>query len=123
MTKFATHLPWQEKYDVASATGKLPLRAILQKEGAGVEPVKKGFSVNTLSLWKNAGREIAGKYVNGESETVRAGVISRQWVQNTITRLAGEPDVRYVNKMLGILALEVWWRLHVGRTIKPNQRL
>jgi asparagine synthase (glutamine-hydrolysing) len=123
MTKFATHLPWQEKYDVASATGKLPLRAILQKEGAGVEPVKKGFSVNTLSLWKNSGREITSKYVNGESETVRAGVINRQWVQNTVARLADEPDVRYVNKMLGILALEVWWRLHVGRTIKPNQRL
>jgi hypothetical protein len=38
-------------------------------------------------------------------------------------RLADEPDVRYVNKMLGILALEVWWRLFVSRTIKPHERL
>lgn len=123
MTRFATHLPWQAKYDADSATGKLPLRAILKKEGAVVEPVKKGFSVNTVSLWKKAGREIAGRYVNRESETVRAGVISPDWVRKAAARLAGEPDVRYVNKMLGILALEVWWRLFVSRTIKAGERL
>lgn len=123
MTKFATHLPWQNKYDPASATGKLPLRAILEREGAGVEPVKKGFSVNTISLWKNTGHEIARRYVNSESETVRAGVISGRWVQKAMKRLADGPDVRYVNKMLCILALEVWWRLFVSRTIKPRERL
>jgi asparagine synthase (glutamine-hydrolysing) len=123
MTRFATHLPWQEKYDPASATGKLPLRAILEKEGMGVEPVKKGFSVNTMSLWKNTGSEIASRYVNGDSETIRAGVISGRWVQKTMKKLADKPDVRYVNKMLGILALEVWWRLFVSRTIKPHERL
>lgn len=122
MTKFATHLPWQRKYDVDSATGKLPLRAILRKEGLAMEPVKKGFSVNTVSLWERSGKELAAKYV-GESEAVRAGVISPAWVQKTMARLAAEPDVRYVNKMLGILALEVWWRLFVSRTLKPKQML
>ncbi len=123
MTRFATHLPWQAKYNPVSATGKLLLRAILEKEGAGVEPVKKGFSVNTISLWKNRGQEIAGKYVNSESETVRAGVISPRWVQKATAKLADAPDVRYVNKMLGVLALEVWWRLFVSRTMKPGERL
>jgi asparagine synthase (glutamine-hydrolysing) len=123
MTKFATHLTWQQKYDVASATGKLPLRAILRKEGLGTKPVKKGFSVNTVSLWKRSGQELASRYVGGESEAVRAGVISSEWVQKTMARLAAEPDVRYVNKMLGILALEVWWRLFVSRTLKSKQRL
>lgn len=123
MTKFATHLPWQRKYDADSATGKLPLRAILCKEGVGMEPVKKGFSVNTVSLWNGTGRDLVRKYVAGESEAVRAGVINPGWVQKTMTKLAAEPDVRYVNKMLGVLALEVWWRLFVSKTIKPKERL
>jgi asparagine synthase (glutamine-hydrolysing) len=125
MIKFATHLPWQAKYDVQSATGKLPLRAILKAEHLPAEPVKKGFSANTVSLWKKAGQEIASQYFNNshDSEIVRAGAISGDWVQKTTGKLAQEPDVRYINKMLGLLALEVWWRLFVSKTMKGSERL
>ncbi|AIF84218.1 asparagine synthase (glutamine-hydrolyzing) [Candidatus Nitrososphaera evergladensis SR1] len=128
MTKFATHLPWRIKYDQDSATGKLPLRAILKGERLRVEPVKKGFSANAVSLWKKRGQEIVKQYVNnsGDSETVRAGVINGDWVQKTTEKLLQaqeEPDIRYVNKMLAVLALEVWWRLFVSKTLKGNEKL
>ena len=123
MTKFATHLPWQTKYCQDTATGKLPLRSILNKQGLPAEPVKKGFSVDTIALWDRGAREIAVRYVNPDSEVVRAGVISGAWVEKTHARLNNAPDFRHVNKMLGILALEVWWRLFVSNSMSKSEKL
>jgi asparagine synthase (glutamine-hydrolysing) len=124
MTRFATHVPWQLKYDPATGVGKLPLRSILASgRGPRLEPVKKGFAVNLVSLWNRNAREIVGRYVNPGSETVRAGLVNPAWISKAMDRMRNEPDPRYVNKMLGILALEVWHRLFVSRTIKGGQKL
>lgn len=123
MIRFATHVPWRAKYDPDTATGKLPLRSLLKKHGLNVEPVKKGFSVDTVAMWGRNGGEIARRYVNSDSEVVKAGVISKEWVEKTYARLRDEPDVRYVNKMLGILALEVWWRIFITKTMSRDERL
>lgn len=122
MVKFASHVPWSLKYCPDTATGKIPLRAILRRHNMQSEPVKKGFSVNTALLWQRRGKEIAGQYVDPDSEVVRAGVISSEWIKKTQPKLA-ELDVRYINKMLGLLALEIWWRLFVSKTMKGNVRL
>lgn len=123
MTKFATRLPWQAKYCPQTATGKLPLRSILKKQGLPAEPVKKGFSVDTIALWGRDAREIVARYVNPESEVVKAGIISGAWVKKTHAKLKDAPDFRYVNKMLGTLALEVWWRLFVSKSMGKAERL
>jgi asparagine synthase (glutamine-hydrolysing) len=122
MVRFASHVPWQLKYCPDTATGKIPLRAILKRHNVQSEPIKKGFSVNTALLWQRHGKEIAGQHVNSDSEVVRAGVISREWIEGAQPKLASL-DVRYINKMLGLLALEVWWRLFVSKTIKSTVQL
>ncbi|HEX6067499.1 MAG TPA: hypothetical protein VFZ05_01750, partial [Nitrososphaera sp.] len=111
------------KYCQDTATGKLPLRSILKKQGLPAEPVKKGFSVDTIALWDRGAREIAVRYVNPDSEVVRAGVISGAWVEKAHARLNNAPDFRHVNKMLGILALEVWWRLFVSNSMSKSEKL
>jgi asparagine synthase (glutamine-hydrolysing) len=121
MVAFATHLPWQLKYDPRTGVGKLPLRLILRRQIRQIEPAKKGFSVNTISLWKRD-KEIICQYVNNESQVVKAGIISNAWLDSARTKL-DSLNVRYINKMLGLLALEVWWRLNVGRTMKKTARL
>lgn len=123
MTRFATHLPWQLKYCPDTGTGKLPLRSLLKMQGLVSEPVKKGFSVDTVALWDRHAREITERYVNSDSQVVKAGVISGEWVEKAHARLRVAPDYRYVNKMLGILALEVWWRLFVTRSMRKAERL
>lgn len=123
MIRFATHMPWRAKYDPDTATGKLPLRSLLKKRGLNIEPVKKGFSVDTVAMWDRNSREIASRYVNSDSDVVRAGVIRKEWVEKTHANLKGGPDVRYVNKMLGILALEVWWRMFVSKNMRKHERL
>jgi asparagine synthase (glutamine-hydrolysing) len=123
MTNFATHMPWQLKYCPETATGKLLLRSILKEQGMTIEPIKKGFSIDTAALWDRNAREIAECYVNSDSHVVRAGIISSEWIEKTYARLKTELDVRYVNKMLGILALEVWWRLFVSCSMKNSEKL
>jgi asparagine synthase (glutamine-hydrolysing) len=124
MIRFATHIPWQLKYDPVTGIGKLPLRSILAAgKGPKLEPVKKGFAVNLVSLWDRNARELVSRYVNSGSETVRAGLVNPAWISKTMNRMRNEPDPRYINKMLGILALEVWHRLFVSRTIKGGQKL
>ena len=125
ITKFATHVPWQRKYDPTTGIGKLPLRSILAAgKGPKIEPVKKGFAINLVSLWNRNGREIVARYANADSEVVHAGLVSPAWISRTVSRMRNEgPDPRYVNKMLGILALEVWYRLFVSKTMKGRQKL
>lgn len=129
MIKFATHIPWQAKYDPDKALGKLPLRRILSKQ-KGFErlaPIKKGFSVDLLSLWKRSARELVRKYVNADSEIVKAKIIDLGWIDkawNTLaTEYPAESKIRYINKMVGILALEIWYRLFVSHTMTEKNKL
>lgn len=123
--QFATRVPWQLKYDPETARGKMPLRAILalQQGFEGAQPVKKGFSADLASMWARGAREVVGRYVNTDSEVVREGLVSAEWIKKSLGQLRGEPDLRYVSKMFSILALEVWHRLFVTGTMKAGERL
>lgn len=123
--QFATRVPWQLKYDPEMAVGKMPLRAILslQQGFEGAQPVKKGFSADLASLWVRGAREVVDRYVNADSEVVKKGLVNAEWLIKSSGRLGQEPDLRYVSKMLSILALEVWHRLFVTGTMNAGQRL
>ncbi|MDE1764002.1 MAG: asparagine synthase [Thaumarchaeota archaeon] len=129
MIKFATHIPWQLKYDPKTNIGKLPLRSILHKQ-KGFEkfhPIKKGFSVNLDSLWNKKAKEIALSYMSDSSELVKNKIISGKWVESSIKKIkvdaSSDLRARYINKVLLILALEVWHRLFVSKTLKKDDRL
>lgn len=125
MIKFATHVPWKMKYDAKTGVGKLPLRSILAKEVPfqKTKPVKKGFGMDIGSLWDRGAKEVVSRYVNSESEVVKGKIISGRWIANSQEKLGARPDPRYVNKMLAILALEVWYRIFVSKTMKGNEKL
>lgn len=128
MINFAAHIPWQRKYDFQKNTGKLLIRSILSnyKGNEKVSIVKRGFSIELTSLWNKNAREIAKKYVNAQSEVVKDGIISEKWIQSAYKNLqedALELDPRYINKMLSILSLELWYRLFVSRSLKSWQKL
>ncbi|HJU13547.1 MAG TPA: asparagine synthase C-terminal domain-containing protein [Candidatus Nitrosotalea sp.] len=129
MIRFATHIPWQLKYDPKTNVGKLPLRSILrhQKGFEKFHPVKKGFSVNLESLWNKTAREVASTYLGSGSELVENKVIDGKWVDSALRKTGADTKAdlraRYINKVMLILALEVWYRLFVSKTLKKNDRL
>ena len=128
MIKFATHIPWNVKYDPKKIKGKIPLHSILrrQKGFEKIQPIKKGFSIDLCSLWRKNAKEIINTYVNSESEIVKNKIINEEWLNTVHKKLRqdnSELNVRYISKMLGILSLEIWYRLFISKTMKKTQKL
>lgn len=110
------------KYDEKNDLGKLLLRKLLSKYNLNhlVSNQKLGFSVNTMNLWESHGHRLSNEYLR-DSRVVSDGWINQKWVSKYLDK--ENLNVRYVNKFLGILALELWYRLFVTKEIKPTLRL
>ncbi|HEV2193278.1 MAG TPA: asparagine synthase C-terminal domain-containing protein [Nitrosopumilaceae archaeon] len=121
---YATHIPYKLKYDSKRDLGKILLRKILRKyvDDKMMYKTKQGFSVNTINLWNSHGRELCNYYLS-DARTIKKGWIKDEWVTKHLKKLGKDPDVRYVNKFLGLLAFEIWFRLFVTKEIKPNDTL
>ena len=118
----APHMPTKYKYNESANIGKLPLRAILKQNGHDslVTKQKLGFNVNTINLWKSHGHNLCKEFLL-DSRMVRDGWINKDWINKYIDRT--DLDVRYVNKFLGLLAFEVWYRLFITKDISANTTL
>ena len=119
---FATHIPNIQKYDQVKNLGKLPLRELLKRYNAisFVSDQKLGFNVNTKNLWDSYGKSLCTEYLL-DSSIVSDGWINKKWITNYINR--NDLDVRYINKFLGLLAFEIWYRLFVTRDMDVNTSL
>ena len=118
----ATHIPTKYKYDVDNDIGKLPLRTILEKNNAAslITKEKLGFNVNTLNLWTSYGHDLCHEFLD-KSRIVEDGWINKDWIQKYINK--SDLDIKYVNKFLGILAFEIWYRLFVTKEISSEATL
>ena len=119
MISFATHIPIDMKYDKKTNVGKLILRQILQKYSLEKMLIKKkqGFSVNTLNLWKSHGYDLCDYYLS-DARIIQDKWINKGWIQKHFHK--SDLDIRYVNKFLGLLALEIWYRLFVTKEMNSN---
>jgi asparagine synthase (glutamine-hydrolysing) len=108
----------QYKYDKTNNVGKLLLRKLLAKYkiDSFTSTEKLGFNVNTINLWKSHGRRLCKNYLI-DGQIIKAGLINNDWLSQYIDK---NLDIRYVNKFLGLLALEIWYRLFVTKEIKDN---
>ena len=118
----ATHIPTKYKYDVDNEIGKLPLRTILEKNDAAslITKEKLGFNVNTINLWKLHGHDLCKEFLDN-SRVVKDGWINNDWIQKHIDN--SDINVKYVNKFLGILAFEIWYRLFITKEMSSNTTL
>jgi len=122
MISYALGIPLQNKYDKTNDIGKLVLRKLLSKYNMEkfIPNEKFGFNVNTISLWKSVGQSICQEYLI-DSEIVKAGWINKDWISQHIGK--DDLDVRYVNKFLGLLAFEIWYRLFVTKEMSSETTL
>jgi len=122
MISYALGIPLQHKYDKTKNIGKLALRKLLSKYNMDnlISNEKLGFNVNTLNLWKSFGQSLCQEYLI-DSQIVNYGWINKDWIGKYIHK--ADLDVRYVNKFLGLLAFEIWYRIFVTKEMNPNTRL
>jgi asparagine synthase (glutamine-hydrolysing) len=122
LISFATHLPIDQKYNHQNKTGKILLLKLLEKYKTShlISRKKQGFSVDTLNLWNSYGKQLCEYYLDN-ARIVNDNIINSEWIQKHIKKPS--IDVRYVNKFLGLLALEIWYRLHITHEMDENERL
>jgi len=122
LISYGLKIPSKFKYDKTKNIGKLPLRELLARNHADslISKEKLGFNVNTLSLWKSHGKELCETFLL-DSRIVEDGWIKHEWIKKYINK--DNLDVMYVNKFLGLLAFEIWYRLFVTKELSPNTLL
>lgn len=122
LIQLAIHLPKELKYDPYTNSGKIVLRKLLQQFTVDklVTRNKQGFSVNTPNLWKNHAHKLC-KYYLTDARITKEGWINHEWVNKYLDN--NELDVRIINKFLGLLAFEIWYRLFISKEIKSDELL
>ena len=121
MISYASHLTPNLKYDEKSGFGKLPLRNILEEyiDNEMLTQTKQGFSVNTENLWRSYGYNLCKKYLN-KAKIVENGLINSIWIEKNLRE---NINVKYINKFLGLLALEIWYRIFISKEMEPETKL
>jgi len=122
LLQFSCEIPNRLKYDFDTNSGKILLVHLLEKFGIKqlTSSKKQGFSVNTLNMWKSYGKDIFLHYFD-KSRLLEDKIINSDWIEHHITK--NDLDVRYVNKFLGILALEIWYRIFITSEVNPDEKL
>jgi len=122
LISYASHLHSDLKYNPLENIGKIPLRKLLTKYNCDslVSKEKLGFSVNTINLWNSIGKELCISYLDN-ARIIEDGWINKEWISSHITK--PDLDVRYVNKFLGLLSLEIWYRLFITKEMNSKTKL
>ena len=122
LIKYSSHLDSNFKYNYENNSEKILLKKLSKK--LGLEPFlkkeKQGFSVNTEKMWKNYGKNIASYFLL-DSRAAKDKWISQEWIKKNIQRK--DIDVRNINKFLGLLAVEIWYRLFVTNEMSPREKI
>ena len=122
LLSIAPHIPIKHRYDEENNIGKLPLRKLIEKHNVSslVSTEKLGFNVNTLNLWKTHGHDLCKEFFDN-SRLVEANLISKEWITKHIDDL--DINIKYVNKFLGLLACEIWYRIFITKEMNENNKL
>ena len=122
LISYGLTIPNQFKYDPTQNIGKLPLRDLLAKHQADllISKEKLGFNVNTINLWKSTAHSKCKEFFDN-ARIVEDGWINNEWIEKYIDK--ENLDIKYINKFLGLLAFEIWYRLFITKELSPNTKL
>ena len=120
--KLSCQIPNSMKYDYKTNSGKILLRHLVEKFDIKnlISSKKQGFSVNTVNMGNSYGKMIFLHYFD-KSRLVEDKILNLNWIEKYVNK--STIDVRYVNKLLGILALEIWYRLFITQDLNSNEKL
>jgi len=123
LIRHCTHAPIETKYDQSTNIGKLLLRKLLSKYQVDkfVTKEKLGFNVSTTNLWKFFGKKLCQNYLK-DARITAAGYINQSWLDKWLVK-NDDIQIRYVNKLMGLLAFEIWYRLFVTKDMSANTTL
>jgi asparagine synthase (glutamine-hydrolysing) len=124
LMNFALKLPLVQKYDEKTITGKLILRKIAKRLGVKHIDEKKGFSPSLLFDWQKNGKEICQSFLlNKKSQIYQKNLINYDWIVKAFDKVEFDGDIRYLNRLISILALDIWVKIFVTNELKNTKKL
>jgi asparagine synthase (glutamine-hydrolysing) len=124
LVNFALKLPLNQKYNKKTVTGKLILRKIAKRLDVKHIEEKKGFSPSLYLDWQKNGKTIAESFLlNKKSQIYKKNIINYDWVVNAFEKVEFDGDIRYLNRLISILALEIWIKIFITHELKSNSKL
>ena len=119
---FSCQLSNNQKFDNDTYSGKIILQNIIDKLNLKhlISPKKQGFSVNTTNMWYSYGQKIFEHYFD-KSCLIEDKIINADWIKKYISK--NDLSASYVNKFLGLLALEIWYKLFITQEMKSTEIL
>jgi len=120
---FAQKLPLNQKYNETNFKGKLILRKIASRLNVRHIEEKKGFSPSLLFDWQNHGKDICQSILlDKKSQIYEKKLINFTWVLNAFEKIDSDGDIRYLNRIISIFALEIWLKLFVTCEMKSTKK-
>jgi len=124
LVNFALKLPLNQKYNKKTVTGKLILRKIAKRLDVKHIEEKKGFSPSLYLDWQNNGKTIAESFLlNKKSQIYKKNIINYDWIVNAFEKVEFDGDIRYLNRLISILALEIWIKIFITHELKNNSKV
>jgi asparagine synthase (glutamine-hydrolysing) len=124
LIKFARHLPIEQKYNPKIQQGKIILRKIAKRLSINHIDEKRGFSPSLLFDWNKHGKDISQSFLlNKNSRIYEEKLINYEWVIKSFEKIQNDGDIRYLNRLISVLALEIWYRVFITKDMKSTQRL
>ena len=77
-------------------------------------------TVDTTNLWYSYGQKICNDYLL-DGSVIKEKWINKNWVKKYIDN--DNLEVRYINKFLGLLAFEIWFRLFETKEMNADHKL
>ncbi len=124
ISSFGNSLKLYNKYDPKQNIGKLVLRKITERLGVEHIKEKRGFSPGLFFDWKKNGKSICNSYImQKDSNIFQQKLINFDWVLKAVEKIEDDGDVRYLNRIISILALEIWYRIFILKEMKSSKKL
>jgi asparagine synthase (glutamine-hydrolysing) len=121
---FGLKLPLQQKFDQKTNQGKLILRKIAKRLRIDHIEEKRGFSPDLIIDWNDHGRAICQKYIlKQDSYIFTKKIINYDWMLRALEKVENDGDIRYLNKMISLLALEIWIRIFISKEMNLKKIL
>jgi asparagine synthase (glutamine-hydrolysing) len=122
--QFGLSLSIKSKYNHTTNQGKIILREINTRLKVKSMKEKYGFSPSLIFDWQKSGKDIFMAYAfEKDSNIYTKKIINRDWVIHALDLIENDGNVRYLNRITSILALEIWYRVFIKKDLNPKKSL
>jgi len=121
--KFGMSLPLHQKYQNSTSKGKIVLRRIAKRYEIPHIERKQGFSPSLWNDWEKNGKKLFDSLIINENANIfKKKLIDYNWVVNSFEKLTQDGDIRYLNRLISILTLEIWYKMIILKEFDQNHK-